>query len=498
MKSLEVKVNENLGFHSVNSSTPLLFKVPARTHGVLVGFPEGGKSRSAEVFIFSVELSADEIEKFFKEKSTVLESNPVSYKALGPKNICQKIETIVSALLPHTTLKTFDSLGKAFEVLIPCDGTDRVRVAMASEVPAASKVEPVQNSSTKKTRVLVVDDSKTIRDLLQRIIGSDPSLECVAVAERPSQVESLLQSHRPDVVTLDINMPEMDGVTLLSRYLPKYPVPTVMISAVSMEDGEQVLNALRLGAVDYIQKPNAKEMHLVAPLIIEKIKIAAKVKVSVRTSPSSLAKAKPVIVGGGLRTDLFLAIGASTGGTEAIREVLEGLPEEIPPVLIAQHIPPVFSAAFAKRLNEILPFEVREAKDGDPLLPSTVLIAPGGAQMKVERSPTQPGGYVVRITDDAPVNRHKPSVDYLFDSVAELLGKRAIGLILTGMGADGARGLKKIKDAGAFTLAQAEEGCVVFGMPREAIEIGGAVEVVALPKISARLIQKLLGEAKAA
>ncbi|MBC7692119.1 MAG: chemotaxis response regulator protein-glutamate methylesterase [Methylotenera sp.] len=347
---------------------------------------------------------------------------------------------------------------------------------------------PAAAVAERPKKVLVVDDSKTIRELLTKILSSDPELQVVACAELPSQVEDLIRRHQPDVITLDIHMPEMDGVTLLRQYLPKYPVPTVMITSISMEESTQVLTALESGAVDYIQKPSFQELARVAPLIIEKVKTAAQVRLKTRAQLLS-SKSSTVRHASQMYQDgMIVAIGSSTGGTEALKVVLTQLPEKIPPILVVQHIPAVFSKAFADRLNQLCPFEVKEAQDGDEVLPNQVLIAPGGLQMSLIRSGP---GLRVKIEDSAPVNRHKPSVDVLFDSVAELVGKRAVGVILTGMGADGSKGLLKMRNAGARTIAQDQESCVVFGMPAEAIKLGAACEVHSLNVISGAMLKFL-------
>jgi two-component system chemotaxis response regulator CheB len=360
----------------------------------------------------------------------------------------------------------------------------------ASPRESAVSAEPAAGS----VRVLIVDDSKTIRNLLRQVLSSDPAIQVVGEAERPSQVEDLIEKLKPTVITLDINMPEMDGVTLLSRYLPKYKIPTVMVTAISMQDGDQVLRALNLGAVDYIQKPSMEEMRAMSPVIIEKIKVAS--SVSLKRQPEKRPAVQRLNSASGLvDTSTVVAIGASTGGVQALDNVFSSLPESIPPVVVVQHIPPVFSAAFAKRLNDSCPFEVLEAKDGDEVKPNRVLIAAGGTQMKIER---KGAGLVVRVFDGAPVNRHKPSVDVLFDSVAEVLGRSAIGVILTGMGADGAKGLLKMRQAGARTVAQDKDSCVVFGMPRAAIELGAAEEIKPLHEVPETILRLLASKRKAA
>jgi two-component system chemotaxis response regulator CheB len=381
-----------------------------------------------------------------------------------------------------------DISAREFEVFIYV-GTGRVRMRdpeeKASE-PVSDKAPPV--------RVLIVDDSKTIRNLLRRVLSSDPTIEVVGEAERPSEVEEMIEKLKPTVITLDINMPEMDGVTLLSRYLPKYRIPTVMVTAISMQDGDQVLRALNLGAVDYIQKPSMEEMRVMSSVIIEKIKVASSVSLKRETQRRPAAQ-RPVSSEGPVDVNTILAIGASTGGVQALDQFFSSMPAQIPPTVVVQHIPPVFSAAFANRLNATCPFEVREAQDGDEVKANRVLIAAGGTQMRVER---QGSGLFVRVFDGAPVNRHKPSVDVLFDSVAEVIGKHAIGVILTGMGADGAKGLLRMRQAGARTVAQDKDSCVVFGMPRAAIELGAAQEIKPLQEVPETVLHWLASKRKAA
>lgn len=358
--------------------------------------------------------------------------------------------------------------------------------AATAEAPkAASPQAPVPRTSSRPRKVLIVDDSRTIRELLQRILKEDPELHIIGMASDAREADAMVRAHRPDVITLDIHMPHMTGVEWLERLLPEHPIPVVMISSLQLQEGNEVFRALELGAVDYIQKPTLAELPTVGPLIREKVKEAASAKVLRR--PSSPQKSRRGFAG---ELDLrkVLAIGASTGGTEALKEVLQALPEKIPPTVIVQHIPPVFSKAFAERLNSLCPFEVKEAEDGDELKPSRVLIAPGGRQMKVQKSPQ---GLCVRITDDAPMSRHKPSVDYLFHSIADLVGKNSVGVILTGMGSDGAQGLLAMKKQGARTIAQDEDSCVVYGMPRVAYELGAAESVCPLPQIAEQILTTL-------
>ncbi|MBX2995808.1 MAG: chemotaxis-specific protein-glutamate methyltransferase CheB [Bdellovibrionaceae bacterium] len=368
----------------------------------------------------------------------------------------------------------------------------RAKIKLAVQAPMAA---PAANVSTPKAeakpaaggrkKVLIVDDSATIRQLLAKVIKQDPQLEVVAEAERPSQVEALIRQHKPDVITLDIHMPEMDGVTLLKKIFPIYKIPVVMISSIRREEGPQVLQALESGAVDYIQKPSLEDLRTLGPEICERIRTASEARVVV----SSIARRKAASRGPH-GTESIVLMGASTGGTEALRVVLESLPNQIPPTLIVQHIPPVFSAAFAARLNQLCPFEVREAQDGDVVKPNLVLIAPGGKQMALV---SKDGKLVVKITDDAPVNRHKPSVDYLFKSAADLKLPNVVGVILTGMGGDGARMLKRLRDQGARTIGQDEQTSVVYGMPREAAKMGAVEFVKPLGEV-AETILKLVSE----
>lgn len=352
---------------------------------------------------------------------------------------------------------------------------NKVRVSIAEARSAKKSITPA------KLKILIVDDSKTIRTILSRIFNSDPMFEVCAMAERPSEVEGLILKHKPDVITLDIHMPEMDGVTLLKQIAPKYSIPTVMISSISMAEGPMVLEALENGAIDYIQKPEMSEIESVTPLIIEKVKTAAMANISKssRNRNAKIEQTKHLS-----DTNALIVLGSSTGGTEAIREILTALPDQIPPMLIVQHIPAVFSAAFAKRMNDLCPFEVKEAENGDEVRINRVLIAPGGQQMKMVVKNGKP---FVEINDDAPVNRFKPSVDYLFFSVASNLYTHTVAVILTGMGKDGAKGMLELRNKGVRTIAQDEFSSVVFGMPKEAIAIGAAEHVEPLCDIAEKL-----------
>lgn len=355
--------------------------------------------------------------------------------------------------------------------------------SLSNLTAASAAATPVTSApALKKVKVMIVDDSATIRKLLAEVLKKDPQFEVVAEVEKPSEVESLIIKNRPDVITLDIHMPEMDGVTLLKKIHPKYKIPTVMISSISREEGPQVLQALENGAVDYIQKPGMNELSEAATIIRERLKIAA-----AANTQSSRRSSRRAIVPTELDLSSLILMGASTGGTEALRLVLEGLPAKIPPILIVQHIPPVFSAAFAKRLNDLCPFEVREAVDGDLVKPGLVLIAPGGKQMEVH---ARGRDLMVAVTDAPPMNRHKPSVDHLFQSATRLKwNSPMVSVILTGMGADGARQMKVLRGLGARTIAQDQATSVVYGMPREAAAVGAAEFVEPLDQVASRILE---------
>lgn len=402
---------------------------------------------------------------------------------IGVKNIRKAEELLRAAGIPIIGQDVGGNRGR--KVLFYTD-SGRVRVSLIEKTEAPQVIPSLQ-----KKKVLIVDDSRTIRQLLVQIIEKDPRLCVAGVAPDAFEAEKLIRQLSPDVLTLDIHMPKMDGVTFLEKMLSKRPIPAVMITSISRQESDHVIRALELGAVDYIQKPSLNELSEMAPVICEKIFHAAQVK---KIRASSVTPARPPVRSHVLSHSMIVAIGASTGGTEALKELLVRLPKNIPPTVIVQHIPPVFSLAFANRLNQLCAFRVKEAEDGDCLEPELALIAPGGRQMEIRPA----GGKLrVRLTDDPPVNRHKPSVDYLFDSVAKHVGRKAIGMILTGMGNDGAKGLLKMKAAGARTMCQDEESCVVYGMPKAAVELGAAQEVHSLEKMPDVLL-KWLAKSEAA
>lgn len=344
---------------------------------------------------------------------------------------------------------------------------------------------PPRSRNTEKVRVFIVDDSKTIRDILTRLLTCS-GIEVVGTAANPVEAEPLILRLKPDVITLDIHMPVMDGVTFLEHFLPRHPIPVVMVTSINLEEVGPVFKALELGAVDYIQKPSFAEMAAQTEVIREKIITASKIRLKQGRAPQIHNPKMLSLKSSQGASDQIIFIGASTGGTEAIKKVLTRMPVNIPPILIVQHIPPVFSTAFANRLNDLCQFEVKEAHDGDNVQLGRVLVAPGDKQMEIQRKGSQ---YSVRVFDGEKVNRHRPSVDVLFNSAAEVIKDKAIGVILTGMGTDGAKGLLKMRQKGARTISQDETTSVVYGMPKAAIAIKAAEEIRPLEEIPEALIR---------
>ncbi len=351
--------------------------------------------------------------------------------------------------------------------------------------------------SIAKTRVVVVDDSALVRGLLAEIINRQPDMECVGAASDPLAAREMIRTLNPDVITLDVEMPRMDGIDFLSKLMRLRPMPVVMVSTLTERGADVTLRALELGAVDFVAKPKigvADGLRLLAQDITDKVRIASKAHLKRLAAPPRAAEAPsggphPVAAPiGRLSTEKIIFIGASTGGTEATKEVLLHLPPDSPAVVITQHMPPGFTRSYAARLDGLCRIRVAEAKDGERILPGHAYIAPGGLHLSVERSGAN---YLARVQDGEPVNRHKPSVEVLFRSAARVAGPNAIGLMLTGMGADGAKAMKEMRDAGSYNLVQDEASCIVFGMPREAIAAGAAHEVLPLNQIAHRIIERL-------
>jgi two-component system, chemotaxis family, protein-glutamate methylesterase/glutaminase len=351
-----------------------------------------------------------------------------------------------------------------------------------------------------KTKVLIVDDSALVRRLLMEILSAEPTIEVVGAASDPYIAREKIKKLNPDVITLDVEMPRMDGITFLENLMRLHPMPVVMVSSLTQRGAETTLRALELGAVDFVAKPKvnvAGSLVDYSDEIIEKVKMAARARVKSFIAPHSdtvIAKLSadailpPTTSSRRMlrTTERVIAIGASTGGTEALREMLAAMPPDAPGMVIVQHIPAAFSGPFAERLNRASAMAVSEAEDGEYILPGHAYVAPGDKHLVVERDGAR---YRCRLSEGSPVNRHRPSVDVLFRSVAQKVGPNAIGAILTGMGDDGARGLKEMRDAGAITIAQDEASSVVWGMPGSAVKLGAAQHVTALRSIPKLLLE---------
>jgi two-component system chemotaxis response regulator CheB len=349
-----------------------------------------------------------------------------------------------------------------------------------------------------KTRVVVVDDSALVRSLLAEIINRQSDMQCIGAAADPLVAREMIRNLNPDVITLDVEMPRMDGIDFLGKLMRLRPMPVVMVSTLTERGADVTLRALELGAVDFVAKPKigvADGLRQLADDITDKIRVATRAQVR-RPSASAPAAASgqapgaaaPIAQLGRLSTEKIIFIGASTGGTEATKEVLMSLPPDCPALMITQHMPPGFTRSYAARLDGLCRIRVAEARDGERVLPGHAYIAPGGQHLSVERSGAN---YIARVQDGEPVNRHKPSVEVLFKSAARIVGQNALGIMLTGMGADGAKAMKEMRDAGSYNLVQDEASCVVFGMPREAINAGAAHEVLPLGQIGTKLIDRL-------
>lgn len=343
----------------------------------------------------------------------------------------------------------------------------------------------------KRIKVLIVDDSALVRNILHQGLSADPSIEVVGTAPDVYVARNLIISLRPDVLTLDIEMPKMDGIEFLRKLMPQFPIPVVVVSSLTQKGKEITIQALEAGAVDFVPKPTTDVARGLAGMMLElrtKVKIASNANVShwknkrfeqSATQQSFASKALSE------STDKVIAIGASTGGTEAIKKVINDLPPNTPGIVIVQHMPAGFTKTFADRLNDTALMQVKEAENGDRVVQGRILIAPGDFHMKVVR---RGGYYLVELNSEEKVSGHRPSVDVLFDSVATHVGRNAYGVILTGMGSDGAKGLRAMRDAGARTLGQDEASCVVYGMPKVAFDLGGVEKQVHLDRMATELM----------
>lgn len=353
----------------------------------------------------------------------------------------------------------------------------------------------------KKISVLVIDDSALIRKLLTEIINSQADMEVIGAAPDPLVAREMIRTLNPDVLTLDVEMPRMDGLDFLEKLMRLRPMPVVMVSTLTERGSEVTFRALELGAIDFVAKPKMDIRHGLEAYgeeIARKIRVASVARVR-RLEPGSAnatnGRTPQISEHHGISTEKLIIIGASTGGTEAIKDVLVHLPPDCPGILIAQHMPPGFTRSFAERLNRLCKIEVKESEGGERVLPGHAYIAPGHSHLLLKKNGAN---YMTELSQADPVNRHRPSVDVLFQSAAQYAGKNAVGVILTGMGKDGAAGMLAMHQAGAYNLAQDEDSSVVFGMPREAIAIGAVDEIVSLRDMAGRILSRLTGTVRQA
>jgi two-component system chemotaxis response regulator CheB len=344
-----------------------------------------------------------------------------------------------------------------------------------------------------KIKILIIDDSALVREALKEVFSTDSELEVIGMANDPYEAAKMLRTAVPDVITLDLQMPRMDGLTFLRKLMQQHPIPVVVISSLTQKGKESAMKALEYGAAEVVTKPkinSSSDFASSSEKLCHTVKAASKAKLSILKSSPTVKRSQDLddLPKHRVIRDTIIAMGASTGGTEAIKTVLQTMPSNGPGIVIVQHMPAGFTHQFAMRLDRECPVSVKEAEDGDKVEPGKVLIAPGNMHMYLRKSA---GQYFVSVKHGDPVNRHMPSVDELFFSVAKIAGKKALGVLMTGMGKDGAKGLLEMKKNGARTIAQDEKSSVVFGMPREAIHIGGADFVDSLSDITPRLVKIL-------
>jgi two-component system chemotaxis response regulator CheB len=343
-----------------------------------------------------------------------------------------------------------------------------------------------------KIKVLIIDDSALIRSVLKELINSQPDMEVVGVAPDPYAARELIKATNPDVLTLDVEMPKMNGLEFLEKLMRLRPMPVVMISTLTEEGSNVTLKALELGAIDFITKPKlgvTEGMQTLTDDIVGRIRTAAQARIR-RHSVGTAAPNRPQPLTGHVlhTTEKVIFIGSSTGGTEALKEVLTRMPADAPAIMMTQHMPETFTQSFAQRLDSLSAMTVKEAAHNERIMPGHAYLAPGHSHLLVRRSGAY---YYAELSQAAPVNRHRPSVDVLFNSAAEAVGANAIGVMLTGMGRDGATGMLAMREAGAYTIAQDEASCVVYGMPRAAVEVGAVHEVAPLQSIAGRILDRL-------
>jgi len=448
---------------------------------LLVFFLENSNKFAALYLGSSVEATVvlDKIKKVIRKiKDDGFKKEDVVIKCISSYISFGVISDYIKSLKVRYTFKVIENVVSNIKI----DSTKRLVLVGKAVDTSTLKIK-------NKMRVLIVDDSSTMRKVLREMLSNNEMVSDIEEASDAFEAKRLIVEKKPDVITLDINMPGMDGVTFLKQYIKEYPIPTIMVTSFNLNDSGHILEALESGAFDYIEKPSFKEIKTIKAEFLDKVVLAFEAKKKIakihRVGISQVAQR----LNSSDVSKYLLVIGSSTGGTEALKEILTALPDIIPPTLIVQHIPPVFSKAFADRMNDLCHFTVKEAQDGDLLGPNKVIVARGGQHLKLcERD----GMLFVNITDDPPVNRFRPSVDFLFNSIVEIAPKKnIIAALLTGMGNDGAKGLLGLKSLGAYTIAQDEESSVVFGMPKAAITLGAHCQIESLDKIAGLIVKKI-------
>ncbi len=350
----------------------------------------------------------------------------------------------------------------------------------------------MENQLNRKIKVLIIDDSALIRSILKEVVNSQTDMEAVGAASNPLQAREMIKTLNPDVLTLDVEMPEMDGLTFLEKLMRLRPMPVLMISTLTERGSDAALRALELGAVDFLAKPKlgvAEGMKAYADDITDKIRVAARVRVQGRKPAAPVSESLPMLGSRLSSTEKLIIVGSSTGGTEALKDFLVPMPADAPAILVAQHMPEAFTKSFAERLNGLSKMTVSEGVHNERVLPGHVYIAPGHSHMLVKRSGSN---YMIELNQTSPVNHHRPSVEVLFRSAAKCAGANAIGVMLTGMGKDGAVGMLEMRQAGSYNFAQDEASCVVYGMPRAAVEIGATHESVSIHDMARRVLARVM------
>lgn len=340
-----------------------------------------------------------------------------------------------------------------------------------------------------KIRVLIVDDSAVIRKILEKIFSSAPDIEVVGTATDPYVARDKLVQLKPDVMTLDVEMPRMDGISFLEKVMQHFPTRTIIFSSLAKSGSETYFRALEAGAIEILEKPSidvSTGLESLTKTILESVREVSKARLNTVKAPKLGNVVKPKITSLARTTHQVVAVASSTGGTEALKVFLAGMPPDIPGTLVVQHMPPGFTKTFSENLNRMFPFEVKEAQDGDQVVPGRVLIAPGNYHMELTRSGAY---YYVKLNQDPQLHNVRPAADILMRSVAKFVGQNALGVVLTGMGKDGAEGLLEMKTAGAYTVVQNEETCVVYGMPGAAVNLGAVDKILPLDKISGDILQ---------